>query len=376
MTIHDYLDPVESGDQSIISGSSFISKHITYFRNNSLFPSNKKYDVALLGLPDSEDVKTFEAANQIRQNLYQLVSLSGSLKIIDLGNVKPGHSINDTCFAISEIISEINSYNMLIVLIGGVSKFNLGSFMASDKRQLPTNMVSVDSVIQKAEIPPIAASANNISHSAELFNFSNIAYQGYYVEPETLDYLNDSYFEAYRLGVVRTDIKEMEPVLRDANMISFSLNAIKFADAPGAKVSSPNGLTGEEACQLAFFAGHSPQIKTFGLFDLDTNNDFRTVTAKLAAQIIWYLLEGVANAIYEEPGISTENFTKYLIHNNLTDQTIAFYKSNVTNRWWMEITFTQTKRSILLSCSETDYEMACHQDIPHRWWRTYQRILQ
>jgi hypothetical protein len=207
-----------------------------------------------------------------------------------------------------------------------------------------------------------------------MFNFINIGYQSYFVERKTLDYIDDSHFEAYRLGYVRANLKEMEPVLRDASQVSLSLNSVKHADAPGTGFGSPNGLAGDEICQLAFFAGHSNRIKSFGIFDFAPKNDQRNITGKLAAQIIWYYLEGTANAIHEEPDANPENFIKYLIHNNFTNQNIAFFKSNITNRWWMEITFTEPARTILLACSETDYELACQQDIPDRWWRTFHRI--
>jgi hypothetical protein len=207
-----------------------------------------------------------------------------------------------------------------------------------------------------------------------MYNFTNIGYQSYFVERKTMDLIDDNHFEAYRLGNVRVNIEEMEPVLRDSNLLNFSLNAVKYADAPGSVIASPNGFTGDEACQLSFFAGHSNRINAFGLYDLNPLNDPASVTAKLGAQISWYFLEGMANCIVEEPDITHENFTKYIIHHNQTHLDLSFYKSTLTNRWWMEIANVKTQRNIVLSCSESDYEMACRQEIPERWWRTHQRI--
>jgi hypothetical protein len=239
--------------------------------------------------------------------------------------------------------------------------------MAYEKSKVPVNMVSVDSTINREK------NLFTINESS-YFNFINIGYQSYYIEKETLDFIEDSSFEAYRLGQVRSNLKDMEPVLRDANLVNFSLNAVKHSDAPGTTFSSPNGLSGEDACQLAFFAGHSNRITSFGVFDLLPVNDIHATTVKLASQIIWYFFEGVSNAIYEEPDITPEHFTKYMIHLNHTDQNISFYKSNLTNRWWMEIAFEKKNYNIILSCSETDYELSCKQEIPDRWWRTFQRI--
>ena len=375
MNILHYLDFFEITNEIIIPDCSFISRHIKFLRNDTNDLSKAKYHIALLGLPDKEDAKSFEAANQIRQCLYKLSSLSNGLNIVDLGNIKPGNTFNDTCVALSEVIAEINLHKTIMLLIGGTSKYNIGSYLANEKTKKPINMVWVDSTLTREKIPSVTST--NLVNNNELstfFNFTNIAYQSYYVEREMLDFIEDSYFEAYRLGSVRTNLKEMEPVLRDANLVNISLNAIKHSDAPGTNFSSPNGISGDEACQLAFFAGHSTRITSFGVFDLSPENDIHASTAKLAAQMIWYFLEGVSNAIFEEPDITPENFTKYLIHHNQSDQNIAFYKSNLTNRWWMEITFPESNHNILLSCSETDYELTCKQEIPERWWRTFQRI--
>lgn len=375
MDIHDYVDFLTIDEISNYKQGKLIAKHVTFLTESSDL-KKLKHDIAFLGVPDENTTFTFEAANQIRRQFYCLAPLTNSLNIIDLGNVKVGHSFNDTCFAIREIEAATIELNLVVVLIGGSSKYNLGSFLAFEKTQTPMNMVSVDSVINREKIPLLVAKEHNLYDSLDTasgYNFINIGYQSYFVEKEFIDFINDSYYEAYRLGFVRANIQEMEPGLRDANMISFSLNTVKYSDAPGATFSSPNGLTGDEICQLSFYAGHSNRVKSFGLFDIDSRNDVNATTAKLSAQIIWYFLEGHSSSIYEEPDITPENFIKYVIHLERTNQNIAFFKSNLTNRWWMEISYPESNRSILLSCSESDYELACHQDVPDRWWRTFQR---
>jgi arginase family enzyme len=376
MDIHDYLDYLNTDGLSDHKNNKLLMRHVTFF-NEKVDLSKLKYDVALLGVPDADNTNSFESANQIRQQFYALAPLSNNLNLIELGNIKPGHTFNDACFAIREIVSFASELNIIIVLVGGSSKFNVGSFLSFERKNAPMNMVSVDSIMNREKIPLLLGKDLKLYESKDLspiYNFTNIGYQNYFVDKEFVDFINDSFYEAYRLGFVRSNLQEMEPGLRDANVISFSLNSIKHCDAPGALFSSPNGFTGEEACQLAFYAGHSNRVKSFGLFDLAHQNDLHFTTAKLAAQIIWYFLEGHSSSIYEEPDTTPENFIKFLIHLDQSNQNIAFFKSNLTNRWWMEINFPDKHHNILLSCSESDYEQACHQDIPERWWRTFQRI--
>lgn len=374
--IHDYLDFITADGISDYKNSKLIAKHVTFF-NKETDLSKLKYDIALLGVPDSVDNKQFDSATQIRKQLCALASFSNSINIVDLGNIKTGHSFNDVCFAIREVVSILIDLNIVVVPIGGSSQFNLGSFLAFERKKLPVNMISIDSVLSREKIPLLSGLDSGLVDaldSTSTYNFINIGYQSYFVEKEFVDFVNDSFYEAYRLGFVRSNLQEMEPSLRDANLIAFSLNAVKHCDAPGVSASSPNGLTGEEACQLAFYAGHGPRIKSFGIFDFSYDNDIHGTTAKLAAQIVWYFIEGQSSSIYEEPDTTPENFVKYVIHLDQTNQNIAFFKSNLTNRWWMEISAPEKHLNILLSCSEMDYEQACRQDIPERWWRTFQRL--
>ena len=58
---------------------------------------------------------------------------------------------------------------------------------------------------------------------------------------------------------------------------------------------------------------------------------------------------------------------------------IIFYKSNKSQRWWMElindnITNNKFKTSTLLPCTEQDYEEAMKDKIPERWFNAIKRL--
>ena len=65
------------------------------------------------------------------------------------------------------------------------------------------------------------------------------------------------HFDSHRLGIIRSNSSEMEPVLRNTNLFAMDMSAVRYADAPGCANASPNGLNGEDACQLAYYAGLS-----------------------------------------------------------------------------------------------------------------------
>ena len=129
-----------------------------------------------------------------------------------------------------------------------------------------------------------------------------MAVQSFFVSPES----KETYSEEFKgmlftLGEIRNGIKEMEPYLRETDLVSFDFGSLKLCEAPGQVRNSPNGLTGEEACQLAWYAGISPNPGWFSLFGYSPENDPERNGAMMAAQIAWYYLNGKSRKIDEIP---------------------------------------------------------------------------
>ena len=207
-------------------------------------------------------------------------------------------------------------------------------------------------------------------------HFCNIGYQSYYVTQEELDFFKDKHFEAYRLGEVRAgNLRDCEPVVRDSDLLGISMNAVKYSDAPAASNTSPNGFTGEELCQLSYYAGLSYRCKTLGIFDIIPQNDLQNITVKLAAQAAWYFIEGVRRRNTDNPKDSVQNFKKYLIYFDQLHYNLCFYKNIKTERWWMEVPLLRDENAgEFISCTQEDYLKAAEQEIPDRWWKMYQKI--
>ena len=124
------------------------------------------------------------------------------------------------------------------------------------------------------------------SHSPSfLFQFVNIGYQTYYNSPIAISMLNDMNFESVRLGTIQEALETAEPILRNTDFLSFDISAISSAFASANKYANPNGLNGPEACKLAFYAGISDKLSSFGLFEYNQNLDNTKLTAKLLSQI-------------------------------------------------------------------------------------------
>jgi len=179
---------------------------------------------------------------------------------------------------------------------------------------------------------------------------------------ETIDKLR---FDCFRVGTVKEQLAEMEPVIRNSDMLSFDIAAIKHSDAP-ASVCSPNGFTGEEACTLSRYAGMSDSISSFGIYGFDASKDMDGLTALQIAQMIWYFIDG-KNKSRQEASLSNRNyFNEY--HTVFAEIDTVFIQSKKTGRWWMQLPNRK-----MIACSYKDYLFASNNEIPERWLRAQER---
>lgn len=382
MNLTEYFDPV-----SIEKPSNHYLKANVEFGHNIYIhtpdgPINdiEGYDLAILGVQEdrnSQNTGCAKAPDQIRQQLYKLHKFNKSLKIIDLGNLKQTKKPQDTYFGLRDALIVLLSYNIVPIIIGGSQDIVYSGILVFEKLQRAINLVTIDSRLDLKSRTNDFNSQNYLKKILNekiqyIFNYTNIGHQNYFTDQNDLELLKNLFFDSFRLGDVKFNIKEMEPVIRDADFISIDFNSVKQADAPGNFQPSPNGLHGEDICQLARYSGISDQLSMFMINEVNPVFDINNQTSHLAAQAIWYFIDGFSHRKVEQPDDS-ENFMKYIVNHDSIGHDLVFYKSEKTNRWWLEIPSVK-KKTHIISCSYEDYLLAGNQEIPNRWWKTYQKI--
>ena len=95
----------------------------------------------------------------------------------------------------------------------------------------------------------------------------------------------------------------------------------------------PNGFNGKEICSLSRYSGISDKVSLLGIF----NHNSKKEESVLIAQIIWYFIEGIHFRSNEYPFGTKNNYSKYIVP--FEEEDIIFYKSDKTDRWWIEIPF-------------------------------------
>lgn len=352
------------------------------------FPDLEKIDLAIIGVNEGRNAGINEgcqlAPNAVRNYLYKLFGGSFDARVADLGNINAGHSTEDTYFALRSCVDHLVRKNIVPIILGGSQDLTYAQFLGYKDLEQTINVVAIDSVFDLGnpdeDISNTSYLGKIILHQPNyLFNYSNIGFQTYLVDQASLQMMNRLYFDVYRLGQVRDKIEEAEPIIRQADMISFDITAIKHADAPANPSPSPNGFYAEEACQMMRYAGMNDKLSYLGIYELNPEYDEHGKTAHLAAQMIWCFMDGFYNRKNDFPNRTSPDYTRF--HVILQDEKyeINFYKSKKSDRWWMEIPYPPHKdlkfeRHTLIPCSYKDYEAATKNEIPDRWWQTYQKL--
>jgi arginase family enzyme len=307
------------------------------------------------------------------------------MKIADLGNILPGHTINDTYFALSSAMAEVMARNAVPIVIGGGHDLTFGMYRGYEEIGRIINLACIDPMFDlgdsEGQIDSSSYLSKIIMHQPSyLFNYTNIAFQSYLIDTESLGLMRNLFFDAYRLGHVQANIEGTEPLVRNADMLSIDIGSVRASDAPGNANAQPNGLYGEELCRIIRYAGLSDKVSSLGFFEYNPKYDAQNQTARLIAEAIWYFVDGFYGRQEDYPREGSGDYVKFNVTLKEFEEDLTFFKSKKSDRWWMKVPFrtkniAKYERHHMVPCSHSDYEMAMSNNIPDRWWMTYQKLM-
>ena len=369
----DFLDPISlhqiSNDEGYKDGQ--LGRYVR--AHEAEFPELYDADIIIVGCNETRGSWQLfverHAADAVRQQFYSLYYWHQDLVLADIGNIKAGASLNDTYAALKTVVNELTSYGKTVIIIGGSHDLTLAQYQAMADKKKVIEMVCIDALVDlnldsqnRSEnflMEILTGEPNFIRH------YNHIGFQSYFVHPRMLETMDKLRFDCYRLGSVKENIDEMEPVIRNCQLLSFDINAIANAFAPS-NTLSPNGFNGEEACVLMRYAGMSPNINSIGIYGYLPEHDRDNLTARQISHMLWYLLDGRSRGRKEAKLDEKESFNEY--HTAFAEVQTTFLQSKKTGRWWMQL-----PDSKFISCSYKDYLLASSNEIPERWLRAQER---
>ena len=380
---YEFLQPIDPSLVAYVNTlpSLAFGRQIALHLPKSL-PELKEVKVVIIGISDNRGNLNFSEDSDLvkfRKQLYQLFLGNCELKSADLVNINKGASITDTYYLVKEIVADLLKNKIIPIVIGGGQDLTYALYRSYDTVEQMVNVAVIDSSFDFGNEVEEHTSTSYLSkiivdEPNNLFNFSNLGYQTYYNSQYEIDLMDSLFFDAYRLGELSADISLAEPVLRDSDLISVDLQSVKSSDTGSFSPFIPNGFNGKEICSLARYAGISDKVSVFGVF----NHHNLDSEASLIAQMIWYFIEGVNFRSNEYPFGSRETYLKFTVL--IEDMELVFFKSDKTDRWWIQIPSYENKvgklqTNSLLPCSHNDYLNACKNEIPERWWKAYRKNI-
>jgi formiminoglutamase len=380
------FSPIDESVYSEISSPSSFLKNIKIFGDK--MPSYKDAHIAIFGVKEARgsnaNAGSANGPDEIRKKLYNLKKGNGSYRIVDLGNLNPGIDLDETYVRISEVCRMLLESNVLPIIIGGTHDLDYGQYCGYETMDKLVSLLNIDAFLDLNDKKDSNANQQHIHkillHEPNfLFSYTHLAYQSYLIDPLSISILEKLYFEAFRIGQMRTGLQEMEPTIRNADMLSFDLTAIRSSDAPGNAHAQPFGLTGEEACQICWYAGQNEKLSSIGFYEYNPEkDDEQKKTAAVTATMIWYFIEGYYHR-KKEQNFRSNDFLKYVVAMQAEPETITFYKSKFSEKWWMEVPYPTGRekysRNSIVPCSYSDYQLATKGDIPGRYISTLAKLM-
>lgn len=379
----DCLDLEKMGlnglDDTCIAGS-IICNNVNYELNEKDLDA----DIAIIGVGErrGEGVAEYShAADNIRKQLYRLKRFSKKIRITDLGNMKRTDTLEQAYDALTDVCCRLLQARVIPLVLGGSNDMVVATYRAYELIGQIINMVGIDSRIDLKSLDKTISADNFLAHlfcsePNYLFNYTHIGYQSYFVDPPLVDLMRNLKFDVYRLGEMQAKLSDTEPLIRNADMLAIDMNAVRASDNPCS--DTPHGFYGEELCKMTDYAGMSDKLSSIGFYGYDSDMDFNLNGAKLIAHAVWYFMYGFLWRKNDFPYKDLNNYYRFSVmleENN----SIIFYKSKKSERWWMQVPCSSENRAkymrhYLVPCTYEDYRKATENIIPDRWVNAYEKI--
>ena len=374
MELEYYFDPVKPVMVKAAqrTGEGLAGREISFISEGSSFDP-EIFDVAVIGVeagvnsPGNESCS--KAPDAIRSKLYGLRYFNG-LKVADLGNIK-GNTANDKLIALADVTSFLIENSVIPLVIGGSHDLTISLAAGTAANSDSFNISVIDPAIDYSDDPDGLTSSSFLSrlhsgHGDKIGSLSLIGVQKYFYSKQQEDFIYNNFYDLIRLGEIRGEnIKSVEPFLRDTDVLSVDISSVKKSDMPAWKGAMPNGFSSHEICRLAWYAGMSDRIKAFGLFELNPDEDDKAGSGvALAAQVLWYFMEGLSLRHKDYPVRDIETYSTYIVHLEDMGLELKFFNNPQNGRWWVEI--PGIGDNLIVSCSKDDYENALKNDISDR----------
>lgn len=277
----------------------------------------------LLGFPQDEGVRrnqgrigAAQAPREIRQWLYRLTpwdGLSGAdlsaLGILDLGNIHIEGDLEETQWALGEVVGELLKAGTMPIVLGGGHETAFGHYRGYVNAHRAVGVINLDAHLDVR--PALAGEGHSGSPFRQMMHYqagplpgehySCLGAQPYCVSRQHVEYVRQRGGTIHWASEVQGKLgpyflHECERLTARGAAVYLSLDAdvVRTADVPGVSAPNPSGLAGEEVLVCARLAGATPTVASFDLVEINPHLDRDGQSARWAALAVWHFLVGLS----------------------------------------------------------------------------------
>src|SRR5699024_10738776 len=221
---------------------------------------------------------------------------------IDAGNITVSGELEADQQRLGEVVAEYLKKDIIPIILGGGHGTAFGHFLGYAKADLKTSIFNLDA---HTDVRPLK---NGKSHSGSPFRqalehksgcckqYSVAGLQPHSVADAHLEFIE--YYNGNAVFKDKTDIEAIKKLLNGTNdrcMVTFDMDAVAQAFAPGVSAPCTNGLQPALWLQTAYQAGKNKTVTSFDLAEVNPKFDRDGQTARLAAVTIWSFMKGIAD---------------------------------------------------------------------------------
>lgn len=294
-------------------------------------PAMLRQRVALLGVPQDIGVQrnggragAAKAPEAVRRALYKFTPFAGdrsiedALAITDTGDIRTeGVDLEEIHERQSLVVAHLLSQGCIPVVLGGGHDIAWPDAVGFGAVHSEFGVINLD---PHTDVRPLV---DRSAHSGSPFRqvleseelhvpagaFAEFGTQRFAVAQSHIRYLEDRgmhivwYHDIRQAGflpALEATIARVSDNGRRPLYVSFDMDSVHSADAPGVSATAPIGFTADELCRAAWLCGTSPAVGMIDIAETNPEHDVDSRTAKLAALLIMHFLGGVAHRTLAE----------------------------------------------------------------------------
>lgn len=239
------------------------------------------------------------------------IDISSNLQIVDFGNIDVVHTeVPETNRRIEAVLTAINKSGVIPIVIGG----DHGSTYANVKALINSVRGNIGVINIDAHMDVRKALHGEISSGTPFRrlmeepeqpllgkNLVELGINGWHNSKAAMDYCRDKGVtiitarEIHRRGIADVVAQALDIVTNgtQAFFLSFDIDGLDFAAAPGNCVPNPGGLTSYEGLEAVWLIGQHPLSRGFDMMEVSPPLDVRNLTSLMGAALIMQYLGAI-----------------------------------------------------------------------------------